>query len=107
MRRFCDKDNNRSNKKKIERPRKLSDRSMKLFKKYVSDNFIDLLDTIVAKFNENSGLEISETSGRRYIRKLKLKNCVAIQKPFLPSRNIETFFMRARTHQNWTLKQRA
>ena len=104
LRRFRDKGNNGSKIKKMGCPCKLSGRGMRVFKKYVSDNCFDPLYTIVAKFSENSGIQISERSGRRYIRKLKLKNCIAIQKPFLSSRNIKARIMWARIHQSWTLK---
>ena len=51
--------------KKMGRPCKLSDRSMRLFKKYVTNNCYDPLYTIGAKFNETTGLIISERTGRR------------------------------------------
>ena len=100
IRRFRDEENKRSKIKKMRRLCKLSGRGMRLFKKYVSNNCFDRLHSIAAKFNENSGLQISERSRRRYISKLKLKNCIATRKLFLSSHNIEARIVWASTHQS-------
>ena len=87
------------------RPKKLSVRGLRLFKKYVLENCFESLHVIVARFNSYTGLNLSERSGRRYMKHLKLDSYIAVQKPFVSKKNLDARILWARTHQEWTLHQ--
>ena len=69
------------------------------------ENCFKPLHTIVACFNAYTGLNLSERSGRRYMKLLKMSSCIAVQKPFLSKKNIDARILWARTHKNWSLNQ--
>ncbi len=92
-------------KKKMGRKSKLSERGMCLFNKYVLQNRFDALFVILARFKQATGVSLSEQTGRRYIRKLKMQSYVAIQKPYLSTKNISTRIVWARTHEDWKQEQ--
>ncbi len=85
-------------KKKMGRPRKLSERGMLVFKKYILSNCFESLYVIAARFNATSGLELSESTAKRYMKKLHLHSFAAIQKPFLSTKNISARITWAHTH---------
>ncbi len=87
------------------RPLKLSECGKSAFKNFVLENCFQPLHTIVARFNKYTGLNLSEGSGRRYIKLLEMDCYVAVQKPFLSKKNIDARIPWARTHQDWTLDQ--
>ena len=91
--------------KKRGRNRKLSERGMRLFRNYVLDNCFDPLYVIVTKFNATTGLQLSERTGRRYVRILKMNSNIAIQKPFISTKIMASRILWARTHKDWTLSQ--
>ena len=97
--------NGKSTVRKQGRPKKLSERGMRLFHKYLLANCFDPLHVIVAKFNTYTGLELSERSGRRYVRRLNMNSHIAIQKPFLSAKNLSSRILWARTHRMRTLNQ--
>ena len=78
---------------------------MRLFKKYVLSNCFESLYVIVAPFNVTKGLKLSESTGKRYMKKLRLHCFVAVQKPFLSKKNLSASVTWARTHQYWTLEK--
>ena len=96
---------NKPYKKENGSPLKLSPRGMKLLEKYVMGNCFDPLHTIVAKLNVATELHLSESTTRRCIRKFDMKNCIAIQKPFLSKKNMSARVIWRRTHKDWTLQQ--
>ena len=48
--------------------RKLSERGMRLFQKYVLEYTFDPLYVILGRFKETTGMVLSQQTGRRYIR---------------------------------------
>ena len=92
-------------KKRSGRKRKLSDQGMRMFQKYVLRNRFEPLHVILARFKTHTGFQLSECTGRRYMRILKLESFIAIQKPFLTRKNIASRIFWARTHQHWTQSQ--
>ena len=88
-------------KKKMGRPRKLSERGMRLFKTYVLSNCFESLYAIVARFNVTMGLKLSESIGKRHKKKLRLHCFVAVQKPFLSKKNLSARVTWACTDQYW------
>ena len=99
------KNNTVGNKKKMGRKPKLSERGMRLLKKYVLQNCFEPLYVITARFNAATKLQLSINTTRRYIKKLKMYSYVAIQKPFLRKKNISARIKWAMMHKNWTLNQ--
>ena len=79
---------------------KLSPRGMRLLQKYVVGNCLDPLHTTVAKFNTATDLHPSETTARCYIRKFRMKNCIAMQEPFLSKNNMYARVTWGRTHKD-------
>ena len=86
--------------KRREWNRELSDLGMRLFRNYVLDNCSDSLYFIVAKFNATTGLQLSEFTGRRYFRILKMNSNIAISKPFISTKNIASRILWALTHKD-------
>lgn len=91
--------------KKRGRKRKLSDRGMRLFQRYMFEGCFDPLFVIVGRFNQTTSLQISVGTARRYVKLLNLQSYVAVQKPFLSKKNIAARIIWARTHEHWTQKQ--
>ncbi len=54
------------------RPLKLSERSIRLFKKYVVNNCIEPLHVIVTRFYDTTEFNISESTAKRYMKKLEM-----------------------------------
>ncbi len=54
--------------KKMERPRKLTERGMRLLKKYVTESCLESLHVITARFNAHIKLHLSIWTVRRYIK---------------------------------------
>ena len=82
--------------------RKLSSRGLHLFHKHVLQYCYEPLYAIVARFTETTGIQISKSTGHRYIRSLKMGCFIAIQKPYLSKKNIHRRIVWARTHKSWT-----
>ena len=79
----------KSSTKVIRKPgpkRNLSDRSMRLFQRYVIQNCFKSLHTILALFYESTGVNLGLCNGKRYIRSLKIYCFVAVQKPYLSTK---------------------
>ncbi len=87
--------------KKKGRKQKLSSRSMRLFHKYVVQFRFEPLYVIVSKFSASTGIHISESTGRRYLRKLRIYCYVAIQKLFQSKRSISNRIQWALIHNDW------
>ena len=81
---------------------KLSERSIRLFRIYLTHNCFDSLHIVVARFNAFTNINISFRTGLRYIRKLNSHSYVAVQKPFLSKKNFNARIIWARTHETWT-----
>ncbi len=69
------------------------------------DNCFDPLYVIAGKFNATTKLHLSESTVRRYIRKLNFQSRIAIQKPFPSKKNMSARVVWGRTHKDWTLEQ--
>ena len=87
------------------RPRKLSQRGMRLLRKYLLDYCFDPLFVILGRFSAHTKITLSGRTGRRYIRMLKMDSYVAVQKPFLSKKNISARIQWARVHEEWKLEQ--
>ena len=88
--------------KKMGRKPKLSERGMRLLRRYILDNKFEPLYTIAARFNDSIGLNLLARTVRRYMRKLKMNWYIAVQKPYLSTKNIAARILWARTHEEWT-----
>ena len=78
---------------------------LRLFRRYVVRNCFEPLDAIVARFNSLNGISISKSTARRYVKKLKMRSCVAVQKPFLSKGNIAKHITWAHRHRHWSLQE--
>ena len=58
--------------KKQGRPRKLFQRGMRMLRKYLLDYCFDPLYVILGRFSAQTKITLSERTGRRYIRMLKI-----------------------------------
>ena len=87
--------------KKKGRKQKLSERSLRMFKKYVVQNCFEPTYAIVAHFSADTDIKISESTGRRYLNKMNIQCYVAIQKPFLSKKNISARIQWALIHKDW------
>ena len=81
------------------KPRKLSKRGMRSFKKYVLNNCFEPLYVIVSRFNIITGLEINESIAKRYMKKMKMYAFIAVHKPYLSKNNMSARIVWARTHE--------
>ena len=88
--------------KKMGRPFKLSERSIRLFKKYAVNNSFKPLNLIFTRLNNTTELNISESPAKRYMKKLKMYSFIAVQKPFISTKNMSARIVWARTHEHWT-----
>ena len=89
----------------MERPRRLSKRGRKLLQKYVFEHYFEPLHVITARFNEYTKLHLSEWTIRRYIKELNTGPYIAVQKPFLRKKSMNTRVAWACQHTNWTTTQ--
>lgn len=64
-------------------------------------NFFDPLYVIIAKFSSTADMNISESTGRVYIKNFHLIYYVTVQKPFKTPTHIGERMQRARVHGNW------
>ncbi len=85
--------------KKTGRKRKLSKRGMRLLRRYILDNKFEPLYTIAARFNDSTGLSLPDPTVRRYIRKLKTYCYIAVQKPYLSTKNNAAQALWGRIHE--------
>ena len=74
---------------------------MRIFQQYVIQDCFKSLHTILALFYESTGVNLRLRTGKRYILSLKMYCFVAVQKPYLSTKNIAARVLWARTHQNW------
>ena len=84
---------------------KLSARGMRLLQRYVLDNKFNLLRTMAVRFNDRTGLNMCKHTARRYISKLKMDCYIAVQQPFLSSKNIAARVLWVHANDGWTLAQ--
>ena len=68
-------------------------------------NCFEPLDAIVTRFNLLSGMSISNSTARRYPKKLKIRSCVAVQKQFLSKGNIIKRIAWAHRYRLWSLQE--
>ena len=83
---------------------KLSERGMRLFKKYVLRNRLESLHVIVSRFNVTTALKLIESTGKGYMKKLHLNCFFEVRKPFLSKKNFSVRVTWACTHQYLTKK---
>jgi len=91
--------------KKIGRPRKLSERGIRLLQKYVLQHCLESLYVITARFNEYTKLHLSINAIREYIQKINMAPYISVRKSFLSKQNLHSRNLWARTHQDWTMEQ--
>ncbi len=91
--------------KKRGRKRNLTERGMRLLRRYMHEGCFDPLFVIVGRFNRRTSLQISVRTARRYVKQLNLQSSVPIQKPFLSKKNIAAGILWTRTHKQWTQEQ--
>ena len=85
--------------------RKSSERGLHLFHRYVRDYCFEPLYIVLARFKTTTGMELCTSTGKRYIKLLKMECFIAIQKPFLSKKNVTRRVLWARMHENWILEQ--
>ena len=79
----------------------LTPRSVRMLQQYIYKNRFLAAYKIDAEFNAYSCIKISKRSIRRYIKRLNIKSYVAVQKPYLSSKNILARKHWAGVHENW------
>ncbi len=85
--------------KKMGRPRKLTERGMRLLKKYVTESYFESLHVLTARFNAHTKLHRSIWTVRRYIKRMDMGSYIAVQKPFLSKKNISARIVSAEEHR--------
>ncbi len=69
------------------------------------ENCFKSLHTIVAIFNVCTGMNLSERSGRSYIKLLGMDSYITVQKPFLSKKNLDARILLDRIHKNWKIDE--
>ena len=91
--------------KKRGRKFKLPPCALRMFRNYVVSNCFDPLFVIVRKFAYDTGIKLSVSTGRRYIKKLRMSSHIAVQKPFKTLRHLLARLKWARMQEGWTAEQ--
>ncbi len=76
-----------------------------MFQKYVREYCFEPLYITLARFKTTTGVELSTSTKKRYIKLLEMECVIAIQKQFLSKKNINKRVLWARVHKNWNLEQ--
>ena len=84
---------------------RLSPRGLRLFQRYTVRYCFEPLNLVVARFSAETKISISQRTGRRYMKKLKMDCYVAVEKSFISKKNISALIQWALKHNGWTQHQ--
>ena len=84
---------------------KLPGRGIRMLRNYARISRFKPLRTIVSEFKDNTGIEICINTARKYLHQSGLRNYVAVRKPHLSTKNIESRKNWAQTQESYSTRE--